>query len=52
MISKKEWKDAKKKVQILRQAAEVFRVEDRDLVKTIERFKRETEEMKKRKTDA
>jgi len=35
----------------LREAARVFRVEDKDLPRVIERFKKELEEMKRRLTN-
>jgi alanyl-tRNA synthetase len=49
MISKKEWKELKKKAKLLKEAAEIVRVEDKDLLRTIERFQKEIEEMKKKR---
>jgi len=37
----------KKKYKILREAAKIFRVEDKDLPRVVERFKKELEEMRK-----
>lgn len=49
MIAKKEWRDLKTKAKLLKNAAETVRVEDKDLLRTIERFQKEIEEMKKKK---
>jgi hypothetical protein len=49
LITQKEWHDLKKKARILKEAAEAVRVEDKDLVRTIERFQKDIEEMKKKK---
>jgi len=46
-ISKKEWLELKEKAKLLREAAKVVSVEDKDLLRTIERFQKEIEEMKK-----
>ncbi|MEM5772766.1 MAG: hypothetical protein QXL86_00875 [Candidatus Aenigmatarchaeota archaeon] len=48
MISKKEWEELKKKEKILREAAEILRVEDKDLPRVIERFQREIKEMEEK----
>ncbi|HLC39626.1 MAG TPA: hypothetical protein VJJ76_01965 [archaeon] len=50
-ISKKEWEELKKKAAVLRDAAKVVSVEDKDLLRTIERFQKEIEEMKKKKSE-
>ncbi|MCC5994145.1 MAG: hypothetical protein LM587_00920 [Candidatus Aenigmarchaeota archaeon] len=42
-----EFEELKKKYRILKEAAKIFRVEDKDLPRVIERFKKELEEMKK-----
>jgi rubrerythrin len=42
-----EFEDLKRKYKILKEAAKVFRVEDKDLPRVVERFKKELEEMKK-----
>lgn len=49
LVTKKEWHELKKKARILKEAAEAVRVEDKDLVRTIERFQKDIEEMKKKK---
>ena len=46
-----EFNELKKKYKILREAAKVFRVEDKDLPRVIERFKKELEEMRKKLTN-
>lgn len=46
MISKQRWQELKEKEKILKKAAEVVRVEEKDLVKTIDRFQKEIEKMK------
>jgi hypothetical protein len=45
MISKNEFLQLKKKEKILKQAAEILRVEEKDLPRVVERFKKEVEEM-------
>ncbi len=47
-ISKEEWKKLVEKEKILRKAARVLRVEDKDLPRVVERFKKEIEEMRRR----
>ncbi len=47
MISKKEFVELKKKEKLLKQAAEILHVEDKDLPRVVERFLKEIEEMKK-----
>ena len=46
-----EFNELKRKYKILREAARVFRVEDKDLPRVIERFKKELEEMKRTSTN-
>jgi len=46
-----EFNELKRKYKILREAAKVFRVEDKDLPRVVERFKKELEEMRKRLTN-
>ena len=41
MISQKEFLELKKKEKLLKQAAEILRVEDKDLPRTVERFLKE-----------
>jgi len=48
MISKKEWQEMKKKSKILEKAAEILRVEEKDLSRVIERFQREIKEMEEK----
>ncbi|MEM5853586.1 MAG: hypothetical protein QW228_04420 [Candidatus Aenigmatarchaeota archaeon] len=48
MISRSEWKKLKKKEKILMRAAEILRVEDKDLPRVIERFQREIREMEEK----
>jgi len=48
-FSKKEWQELKKKARLLKDAAQVVSVEDKDLLRTIERFQKEIEDMKKKK---
>ena len=43
MISKVEWQALKEKEKILKKAAEILRVEEKDLIKTIERFQKDLE---------
>lgn len=45
MITKKEWQELKKKEKLLKQASSVLHVEEKDLPRVIERFKKEIEEM-------
>jgi hypothetical protein len=42
-----EFEELKRKYKILKEASRVFRVEDKDLPRVIERFKKELEEMRK-----
>jgi alanyl-tRNA synthetase len=48
MISKKEWEKLKKKEKILKEAAKILRVEEKDLPRVIERFKKEIKEMEEK----
>ncbi len=45
MITKKEFYELKQKDKILRKAAEILRVEPKDLPRVIKRFLKEIEEM-------
>jgi alanyl-tRNA synthetase len=45
MISEKEWNKLKRKEKLLKEAASILRVEDKDLPRVIERFKKEIKEM-------
>lgn len=45
MATKKEWQELKKKEKLLKQAASVLHVEEKDLPRVIERFQREMREM-------
>lgn len=40
MISKDEWHELKEKERLLKKSCELLRVDDKDLVKTIERFQK------------
>jgi alanyl-tRNA synthetase len=51
-ISKKEWKELKKKARLLKDAAQAVSVEDKDLLRTIERFQKEIEEMKRKRQES
>jgi hypothetical protein len=42
-----EFEELKRKYKILKEAAKIFRVEDKDLPRVIDRFKKELEEMRK-----
>jgi len=42
-----EFEDLKRKYKILKEAAKIFRVEDKDLPRVVKRFKKELEDMKK-----
>jgi len=44
-ISEKEWKELKKKEKLLKQAADILRVEPKDLPRVIQRFQNEIKEM-------
>jgi alanyl-tRNA synthetase len=46
-ISKKEWNKLKKKEKLLKEAASILRVEEKDLPRVVERFQREIKEMDK-----
>jgi hypothetical protein len=45
MITKKRWDELKKKEKLLKQACAVLKTEETHLLKTIERFLKELEEM-------
>lgn len=45
-LSEKEWKDLNKKEGLLREAAKVLSVEEKDLPRVVERFLKEIREMK------
>ena len=45
MISEQEFKELKKKEKLLKQAAAILKVEEKDLPRVVERFKRELKEM-------
>lgn len=45
MISKKEWEELKRKEKLLKKAAEILRVEDKDLPRVVDRFLKDIEEM-------
>jgi len=45
MISKKEWEELKRKEKILKEAANILRVSEKDLPRVVDRFLREIKEM-------
>ena len=47
-ISEQEWKQLKKKEKLLKQSAEILKVEDKDLPRVIKRLLDEIEEMDKK----
>lgn len=47
-MNQKEWEELKKKEKLLKKAAEILRVEDKDLPRVIDRFLKEIEEMSKK----
>jgi alanyl-tRNA synthetase len=48
MISEQEFEKLKKKEKLLKQAASVIRVEEKDLPRVVERFKKELKEMEEK----
>lgn len=44
-LTKKEWKELKKKAKILEKAAEILHVEEKDLPRVVERFQKEFKDM-------
>jgi len=46
MISREEWEKLKRKEKILKRAADILRVDEKDLPRVVERFLEEIEEMK------
>lgn len=45
-LSREEWEKLVKWEKILKRAAQILRVEDKDLPRVVKRFKKEVEEMK------
>ncbi len=43
----KEWEELKKKEKLLKKAAEILKVEEKDLPRIVDRFMKEIEEMDK-----
>lgn len=43
-----EWAELKRKEEILKKIAEIFRVEEKDVPRVVKRFIKEIEEMEKR----
>lgn len=43
-----DFKTLREKAKILKKAAQILRVEEKDLIKVVERFRKEIEEMKSR----
>ncbi|MDI6798860.1 MAG: hypothetical protein QMD12_02595 [Candidatus Aenigmarchaeota archaeon] len=48
MVSKSEWEELKKKEKLVKEAASILRVEEKDLPRVVERFKKEIEEMEEK----
>jgi len=48
MISKKEWNKLNRKAKLLKEAALILRVEEKDLPRVVERFKKEIKEMEEK----
>ena len=48
MVSEQELKDLKKKEVLLRQAAEILKVQENDLPRVVKRFSDELEDMNKK----
>ena len=48
-MNKKEWEELKKKEKLLKKAAEILRVEDKDLPRVVDRFMKEVEEMSQKR---
>ncbi len=44
-VTEKEWKELKRKEKLLKEAADILRVEPQDLPRVIERFVNEVKEM-------
>jgi alanyl-tRNA synthetase len=47
-MSKKEWSKLKKTEKLLKEAASILRVEEKDLPRVVERFQREIKEMEEK----
>lgn len=47
MITEKEWRELKKKSQLLKKTAEILSVEEKDLPRVVKRFQDELAEMEK-----
>lgn len=45
--NKKEWEDLNRKEKLLREAAQILSVSEKDLPRVIDRFLKEVEEMRK-----
>jgi alanyl-tRNA synthetase len=48
MISEQKFKELKKKEKLLKQAAAILKVEEKDLPRVVERFKKELKEMEEK----
>lgn len=44
-MNKKEWEELKEKEKLLKKAAEILRVEEKDLPRVVDRFLKEIKEM-------
>lgn len=47
VVTEKEWKELKKKSQLLKKVAEILRVEEKDVPRVTKRFQDELTEMEK-----
>lgn len=48
MLNEKEWQELKRKEKILKEIANIFRVEEKDVPRITQRFLNEIEEMKQK----
>ncbi len=48
MLNEKEWQELKKKEKILKEIAEIFRVEEKDVPRVTQRFLDELKEMEQK----
>lgn len=47
-MNKKEWAELKNKEKLLKKAAEILKVEEKDLPRVVDRFLKEIDEMNKK----
>jgi len=48
--NKNEWEELNRKEKLLKSAAQILSVSDKDLLRVVERFQKEIEELKSRQT--